>query len=154
MRSADSERKYKARRKRGNEFARLKRLKQSFAGTGMVKLGDYKTRRNPKSKKANQVKKKAELVTCDSEENNTEVMAASALDNHGEKAKEPQERLDSIERLFVDENIVVLSEEGNYRMNLYKVSEGRYGDISPPRKERQWGKSGNTVGWKNRGEKG
>lgn len=50
------------------------------------------------------MKKKSELVTCDSEENNTEVMAASALDNHGEKAKEPQERLDSIERLFVDEN--------------------------------------------------
>ncbi|KAI9563975.1 hypothetical protein GHT06_007713 [Daphnia sinensis] len=101
MRSADSEEKYKARRKRGNEFAKLKRLKEPFAGTGIVKLGDYKTRGNLKRKKVNQVKKKAELLTCDFEENNTEVMAACALDNHGEKAEEPQERLDSIVTLFV-----------------------------------------------------
>ena len=41
-RSAESEIKYKARRQRGNEFAKLKRLKDPFAGTGMVKLGDFK----------------------------------------------------------------------------------------------------------------
>lgn len=101
MRSADSERKYKARRKKGNEFARLKRLKQPFAGTGIVKLGDYKTRGNPKSKKANQVKKKAELLICDFEEINTEVMAACALDNHVEKAKEPQEYSKTLRDPFV-----------------------------------------------------
>ncbi|KZS13514.1 Uncharacterized protein APZ42_021338 [Daphnia magna] len=85
MGSADSEKKYKARRKRRNEFARLKRLKELFSGTGIVKLGDYKTRGNPKK-------------------NNTEVMAACALDIHDEKAEEPQEFLDSIDTLFVDEN--------------------------------------------------
>ena len=38
----------KARRERGNENAKLKRLKQPFAGTGMVKLGVYKTQTNHK----------------------------------------------------------------------------------------------------------
>ncbi|KZS03152.1 Uncharacterized protein APZ42_034199 [Daphnia magna] len=37
--SASSLLKSRARRDRGNEFKKFKRLKQPFAGTGMVKLG-------------------------------------------------------------------------------------------------------------------
>ena len=36
--------------------------------------------------------------------------------------------------------IVVFSEEGKYRLNLYKVSEGRHGDISPPSENTTMGK--------------
>lgn len=69
MRTAISEMKYKARRKRGNEYAKLKRLKQRFAGTGMVKLGEYKEKKTPPAKKTVRIKKKADLVTPAGEDN-------------------------------------------------------------------------------------
>jgi hypothetical protein len=71
--SANSILKYKARRERGNEYAKLKRLKQPFAGTGMVKLGVYKTQTNHKVEKAAKAKKKTSKFV---EENSIEEASA------------------------------------------------------------------------------
>lgn len=70
MRSANSLLKYIARRKRGNEAAKLKRLKQPFAGTGMFKLGNYKIRKEQKVDKATKAKKSKKPIKIGQAEKN------------------------------------------------------------------------------------
>ena len=100
--SANSILKYKARRKRGNEYAKLKRLKQPFAGTGMVKLGVYKTQTNRKVEKAAKAKKKTSKFV---EENSIEEASAEIKATVSNIVEENNVKEVS-ESKFVEDNII------------------------------------------------
>ncbi|KAK4021530.1 hypothetical protein OUZ56_003445 [Daphnia magna] len=70
MRSANSLLKYIARRKRGNEAAKLKRLKQPFAGTEMFKL----EQKVDKATKAKNSKKPIKIGQTEKNEKSAEVV--------------------------------------------------------------------------------
>jgi hypothetical protein len=100
--SANSILKYKARRKRGNEYAKLKRLKHPFAGTGMVKLGVYKTQTNHKVEKAAKAKKKTSKFV---EENSIEEASAEIKATVSNIVEENNVKEVS-ESKFVEDNII------------------------------------------------